>query len=87
VTATGHEAMDTDTADKMGSETYILGTPYQIEIMANLDKVHEGALIVVRPKVRKDSGSSAGIRNITLTMFDKRDCGTIHRSLQFNQRR
>ena len=40
VTATGHEAMDTDTTDKMDSETYILQHGhYQIEVMANLDKV------------------------------------------------
>ena len=40
VTATGHEAMDTDTTDKINSETYILQHGhYQIEVMANLDKV------------------------------------------------
>ncbi len=40
MTATGHEAMDTDTTDKMDSETYILQHGhYQIEVMANLDKV------------------------------------------------
>ena len=56
VTATGHEAMDTDTTDKMDSETYILQHGhYQIEVMANLDKVPAtGALIVVTwPKVAK----------------------------------
>jgi hypothetical protein len=40
VTAIGHEAMDTDTTDKMESETYILQHGhFQIEVMANLDKV------------------------------------------------
>ena len=49
MTATGHESMDTDTTDKMDSETCILQHGhYQIEAMANLDKVPPtGALIVV----------------------------------------
>ena len=62
VTATGHESMDTDTTDKMDSETYILQHGhYQIEVMANLDKVPPtGALIVVTwPKVRKGLGFPA----------------------------
>ena len=62
VIATGHEAMDTDTTDKMDSETYLLQHGhYQIEIMANLDKVPlKGALIVVTwPKVRKGLGFPA----------------------------
>jgi kynurenine formamidase len=62
VTATGHEAMDTDTTDKMDSETYILQHGhYQIEVMANLDRVPEtGALIVVTwPKVRHGLGFPA----------------------------
>jgi kynurenine formamidase len=62
VIATGHEAMDTDTTDKMESETYILQHGhYQIEVMANLDKVPPtGALIVVTwPKVRKGLGFPA----------------------------
>ena len=62
VTATGHEAMDTDTTDKMDSETYILQNGhYQIEVMANLDKVPEtGAIIVVTwPKVEKGLGFPA----------------------------
>ena len=56
VTATGHESMDTDITDKMDSETYILQHGhYQIEVMANLDKVPPtGALIVVTwPKVEE----------------------------------
>ena len=55
VTATGHESMDTDTTDKMDSETYILQHGhFQIEVMANLDQVPaKGALIVVTwPKVK-----------------------------------
>ena len=62
VVATGHEAMDTDTTDKMDSETYILQHGhYQIEVMANLDKVPpKGALIVVTwPKVHKGLGFPA----------------------------
>jgi len=62
VTATGHEAMDTDTSDKMDSETYILQHGhYQIEVMANLDKVPAtGALIIVTwPKVRDGLGFPA----------------------------
>jgi kynurenine formamidase len=62
VVATGHEAMDTDTSDKMDSETWILTHGhYQIEVMANLDKVPQrGALIVVSwPKVRDGLGFPA----------------------------
>ena len=62
VVATGHEALDTDTTDKMDSETWILQHGhYQIEVMANLDKVPPtGALIVVTwPKVKKGLGFPA----------------------------
>jgi kynurenine formamidase len=62
VTATGHEAMDTDITDKMDSETYILQHGhYQIEVMANLDKVPPtGAVIVVSwPKVENGLGFPA----------------------------
>jgi kynurenine formamidase len=62
VTASGHEAMDTDTTDKMDSETYILQHGhYQIEVMANLDKVPAtGAIIVVSwPKVEHGLGFPA----------------------------
>jgi kynurenine formamidase len=62
VTATGHESLDTDTTDKMESETYILKAGhYQIEVMTNLDKVPaRGALIVVSwPKVRDGLGFPA----------------------------
>ena len=62
VTATGHESMDTDITDKMDSETYILQHGhYQIEVMANLDKVPAtGAVIVVSwPKVRDGLGFPA----------------------------
>ena len=61
-TAIGHESMDTDTTDKMESETYILQHGhFQIEVMANLDKVPPtGALIVVTwPKVEKGLGFPA----------------------------
>jgi kynurenine formamidase len=62
VIATGHEALDTDTTDKMDSETWLLRHGhYQIEVMANLDKVPPtGALIVVTwPKVKKGLGFPA----------------------------
>jgi kynurenine formamidase len=62
VTATGHESLDTDTTDKMDSETYLLRSGhYQIEVMANLDQVPaRGALIVVSwPKVRNGLGFPA----------------------------
>jgi kynurenine formamidase len=62
VTATGHESMDTDTTDKMESETYILQHGhYQIEVMANLDKVPAtGAVVVVTwPKVKDGLGFPA----------------------------
>ncbi len=62
VTATGHESLDTDTTDKMDSETYILQKGhYQIEVMTNLDKVPaKGALIVVTwPKVKGGLGFPA----------------------------
>lgn len=62
VTAIGHESMDTDTTDKMESETYILQKGhYQIEVMANLDQVPAtGALIVVTwPKVKAGLGFPA----------------------------
>jgi kynurenine formamidase len=62
VTATGHESLDTDITDKMDSETWILQHGhYQIEVMANLDKVPpKGALIVVTwPKVKDGLGFPA----------------------------
>jgi kynurenine formamidase len=62
VTAIGHESMDTDTTDKMESGTYILQHGhFQIEVMANLDKVPpRGALIFVTwPKVKDGLGFPA----------------------------
>jgi len=62
VTAIGHEAMDTDTTDKMESETWLLQAGHwQIEVMANLDQVPAtGALIVVAwPKVENGLGFPA----------------------------
>jgi len=62
VTATGHESLDTDTTDKMDSETYILQHGhYQIEAMANLDKVpSKGAIVILTwPKVRNGLGFPA----------------------------
>ncbi|HEV7981619.1 MAG TPA: cyclase family protein [Xanthobacteraceae bacterium] len=62
VTAIGHESMDTDTTENMESETYILQHGhFQIEAMANLDKVPpRGALILVTwPKVKDGLGFPA----------------------------
>jgi kynurenine formamidase len=62
ITAIGHESMDTDITDKMDSETYVLQKGrFQIEVMANLDKVPAtGALIVVTwPKVKDGLGFPA----------------------------
>jgi kynurenine formamidase len=62
VVATGHEALDTDTTDKMDSETWLLRHGhYQIEVMANLDQVPAtGAIIVVAwPKVENGLGFPA----------------------------
>ena len=62
VVATGHESLDTDTTEKMVSETWLLKQGhYQIEAMANLDKVPpKGALIVVTwPKVKNGLGFPA----------------------------
>ena len=62
VTAIGHESMDTDTTEKMESETYLLRqNHFQIEVMANLDRVPAtGALIVVTwPNVKDGLGFPA----------------------------
>ncbi len=62
VVATGHESLDTDTSEKLLSETWLLKHGhYQIEAMANLDKVPaKGALIVVTwPKVKNGLGFPA----------------------------
>jgi kynurenine formamidase len=62
ITAIGHESLDSDTTEKMETETYILRTGhYQIEAMADLDKVPAtGALIVVAwPKVENGLGFPA----------------------------
>lgn len=62
VTATGHESLDTDTTETMQSETWLLKqNHFQIEVMANLDKVPAtGAVIVVTwPKVENGFGFPA----------------------------
>lgn len=62
VVATGHESLDTDTSDRLVSETWLLRHGhYQIEAMANLDKVPpQGALIVATwPKVKNGLGFPA----------------------------
>ena len=62
VTAIGHESLDTDVTESMESETWILKqNHFQIEAMANLDKVPAtGAVIVVTwPKVEHGFGFPA----------------------------
>jgi len=62
IVANGHESMDTDITDDMKSEAWVLKHGHwQIEIMANLDKVPAtGALIVVTwPKVDHGFGFPA----------------------------
>ena len=62
VTAIGHESLDTDTTESMESEVWLLQNGhYQIEVMANLDKVPAtGAVIVVTwPKVENGLGFPA----------------------------
>lgn len=64
VVATGHEALDTDTTDSMESEAWLLRNGHwQIEVMANLDKVPAtGALIVAAwPKVENGFGFPARV--------------------------
>lgn len=69
ITASGHETTDTDpglatTKDDYSLESYILGTDhYQIELLANLDKVPEaGALVSVTwPDVKDGTGFPARV--------------------------
>ena len=69
ITASGHETTDTDpgTATSRGDyalETYVLSTDhYQVELLANLDRVPEsGALVVVAvPKPEGGSGFPARV--------------------------
>jgi kynurenine formamidase len=69
ITASGHETTDTDpglatSKDDYSLETYVLGTNhYQIELLANLDKVPEaGALVVAAfPKPKDGSGFPARV--------------------------
>jgi kynurenine formamidase len=62
IIANGHESLDTDTTPDLESETWLLQHGHwQIEAMANLDKLPaSGALIVVTwPKVRGGLGFPA----------------------------
>ncbi len=64
VTAIGHEALDTDATSSMESETYVLTSGhYQIEVMANLDKVPPvGAFLVATwPKPKGGLGFPARV--------------------------
>ena len=83
VTATGHEAMDTDTTDKMDSETYILQHGhYQIEVMANLDKVPaEGRADrgELAEGAQRPGLSGARLRDLALTEDCAHPCGKCSR--------
>ena len=62
VTAIGHESLDTDTTETMESETWLLRqNHFQIEVMANLDKVPAtgAAIVVTWPKVANGLGFPA----------------------------
>jgi kynurenine formamidase len=69
ITASGHETTDTDpglatTKDDYSLESYLLGTDhYQIELLANLDKVPEtGALVSVTwPDIKNGTGFPARV--------------------------
>ena len=69
ITASGHETTDTDpgiatSKDDYSLETYILGTDhYQIELLADLDKVPEAGAILVAafPKPKAGSGFPARV--------------------------
>jgi len=69
ITASGHETTDTDpgaatTKDDYSLESYILGrNHYQIELLANLDKVPEagGIVMVTFPKPQGGSGFPARV--------------------------
>jgi kynurenine formamidase len=69
IAASGHETTDTDpglqtTKDDYSLESYILGlNHYQIELLANLDKVPEaGAIVIVSfPKPKQGSGFPARV--------------------------
>jgi len=69
ITASGHETTDTDpglqtSKDDYALESYILGLDhYQIELLANLDKVPEaGAIVIVSfPKPKQGSGFPARV--------------------------
>lgn len=69
ITASGHETTDTDpglavTHDDFSLESYVLGTNhFQIELLANLDRVPEaGALVMVMfPKPEHGSGFPARV--------------------------
>lgn len=67
ITASGHETTDTDpgnTKTEGALETYVLGTNhYQIELMANLDRVPEAGAIIVAsfPKPKGGSGFPARV--------------------------
>jgi kynurenine formamidase len=64
VIAIGHEGLDTDNSPEMASETWLLKQGHwQIEVMANLDKVPAtGAVIVATwPKVENGLGFPARV--------------------------
>ncbi len=64
ITAIGHEAMDTDATPEMTSERYVLGHGHwQIEVMADLDKVPAtgAVLLAAWPKPERGLGFPARV--------------------------
>jgi len=62
IVANGHESMDTDTTNELESEAWLLRHGHwQIEVMANLDRVPEtdALIVVVWPKPRHGLGFPA----------------------------
>jgi kynurenine formamidase len=72
ITASGHETTDTDpglavTRDDYSLESYVLGTNhFQIELLANLDRVPEAGALVMVSFPKPDHGSGFPARVVAL---------------------
>lgn len=72
ITASGHETTDTDpglatTKDDYSLESYVLGTNhYQIEMLANLDKVPEAGALVMATWPKPEGGTGFPARVIAI---------------------
>jgi kynurenine formamidase len=72
ITASGHETTDTDpglavTRDDYALESYVLGTNhFQIELLANLDRVPEAGALVMVSFPKPDHGSGFPARVVAL---------------------